>query len=98
MIESLEAELAKTPENRVPRDRQGWRQLEMGMSEEEVEELLGAPGSVDADRRGVTWHYDITGYVDFDSRSQADGLPLAGSFRPIFFLNRQLTPRKLRFA
>ena len=47
-----------------------WRQLRMGMTEKEVERLLGSAGKVDASKYFITWYYNYPsgGYVRFEPK------------------------------
>ena len=75
-VSALEAERADPPENTGAagdaRELGRWRQLQRGMREADVEELLGAPDSVDASPYDVTWNYGFFGYVRFDERSRVE--------------------------
>jgi outer membrane protein assembly factor BamE (lipoprotein component of BamABCDE complex) len=57
-IEALEEQLrqrsAPTP---VSTDKMNWRKLQRGMSESEVEQLLGSPARVDATGGSTHWYY-----------------------------------------
>ncbi len=56
----------------TPSDKANWRRLERGLSEAEVERLLGSPTKVDAFGSFTIWHYGYPagGQVQFDGRSQ----------------------------
>jgi hypothetical protein len=49
-----------------PADKLGWRQLKQGMSEGEVEKLLGSPTNVSATSRSKTWRYLDRGFGEVD--------------------------------
>ena len=52
-------------------DKSNWRQLRRGMSDSEVEKLLGSPTRVDAYGSFTVWYYGSGpgGRVQFESRS-----------------------------
>lgn len=56
----------------VPPDKVNWRKLQQGMSETEVEKLLGSPFKVDAFGSFTVWHYGYPfgGRVKFDGGSR----------------------------
>lgn len=54
----------------VPPDKINWRQLKKGMSESDVEKLLGSPTRVDAFGAFTMWKYGIRGEVHFDGESR----------------------------
>lgn len=56
----------------IPPDKVGWRKLQKGLSEVEVEGLLGSPTKVDAFGSFTIWHYGFPsgGQVQFDGRSR----------------------------
>ena len=71
-IEALEEQLrqrsSRTP---VASDKMNWRKLQRGMSEGEVEKLLGSPARVDAMGAFTFWHYgDHGGRVTFEGGSR----------------------------
>jgi hypothetical protein len=55
----------------VASDRVTWRKLQKGMSEGDVEKLLGSPSKVDAFSSFTLWHYGypVGGQVQFDGSS-----------------------------
>ena len=57
----------------VASDKVKWRKLQKGMSEGDVEKLLGSPSKVDAYGSFTIWHYGdpFGGKVQFDGRSRA---------------------------
>lgn len=56
----------------VASDKVNWRKLQKGMSEGDVEKLLGSPSKVDAFGSFTIWHYGYPsgGRVQFDGRSR----------------------------
>jgi hypothetical protein len=56
----------------VASDKVNWRKLQNGMSEGDVEKLLGSPSKVDAYGPFTIWHYGYPsgGQVQFDGRSR----------------------------
>jgi len=65
-VSSLEDQLReKHVPARVASDKLNWRKLEKGMSEAEVEQLLGSPTKVDMYGVYFVWSYD-RGEVRFD--------------------------------
>ena len=56
----------------VAPDKVGWRKLKSGMTEGQVEQLLGSPSSVDKNEVSITWWYrnPSIGCVVFDTRSR----------------------------
>lgn len=56
----------------VPPDKVNWRKLQHGLSEAEVERLLGSPTKVDAFGSFTIWHYGHPsgGQVKFDGGSR----------------------------
>ncbi len=56
----------------IASDRVNWRKLQMGMSEGDVEKLLGSPAKVDAFGPFTIWHYGSPprGEVRFDGKSR----------------------------
>lgn len=56
----------------VPADKVTWRKLQKGMSESDVEKLLGSPTKVDVFSTFTIWHYgDYSGgQVQFNGRSR----------------------------
>jgi hypothetical protein len=66
----LEAQLRERPAvSQVAPDKVNWRKLKRGMSESEVEQLLGSPERVDARIAVVEWSYPGYGSVSFDTDS-----------------------------
>jgi hypothetical protein len=56
----------------IPPDKVNWRRLKKGLSEADVEGLLGSPTKVDAFGTFTIWHYgEDDGQVEFDSKSRA---------------------------
>lgn len=55
----------------MPPDRASWRRLQKGMTEADVEKLLGSPSKVDAYGSLTVWRYGYPagGQVRFDSRN-----------------------------
>lgn len=53
-------------------DKVNWRRLQKGLSEAEVERLLGSPTKVDAFGTFTIWHYgdSDSGRVHFDAKSR----------------------------
>jgi outer membrane protein assembly factor BamE (lipoprotein component of BamABCDE complex) len=56
----------------VSQSTRNWRQLRMGMTEGDVEQLLGVPGKVDANQYSTTWYYGypVGGTVRFGGSSR----------------------------
>ena len=56
----------------VPSDKVNWRKLQKGLSETDVEKLLGSPSKVDAFGSFTIWHYGYPsgGQVQFDGTSR----------------------------
>lgn len=57
----------------VAPDKVNWRKLRNGMSEADVEQLLGSPSKVESNIVFTTWyygHYPTGGQVQFDTTSQ----------------------------
>lgn len=55
------------------KDIQNWRQLRQGMTEQEVERLLGSDSKVDVNKYFFTWYYSYPsgGRVQFDPKSRS---------------------------
>lgn len=72
-VAAVEAQLSEpsAPVSVVP-DKVNWRKLKSGMTEGQVEQLLGSPWKVDENKVYVTWGYDehSLAYVRFDARSR----------------------------
>jgi outer membrane protein assembly factor BamE (lipoprotein component of BamABCDE complex) len=69
-VTSVEAQLReRTPSSRVAPDKANWRKLKKGLSEGDVEQLLGSPSRVDAFGPYTAWHYG-SGSVEFDADTQ----------------------------
>ena len=70
-VATLEAQLhaAPTPAPVAPA-KANWRKLRNGMSEADVERLLGSPSKVNANQVTFVWWYDATGFVRFDATSR----------------------------
>jgi hypothetical protein len=67
---SLEAELREqSAPASIPSGKENWRKLEKGMSEADVERLLGSPSKIDAYGPMTIWHYG-GGSVRFDGDSR----------------------------
>lgn len=72
-VADLEAELRERKSvPSVPADKVAWRKLQKGMSEGDVEKLLGSPTKVDVFGSFTIWHYGYPsgGDVQFDGRSR----------------------------
>ncbi len=72
-VATLEEQLRqRSSTSGVPPDKANWRRLERGLSQPEVEKLLGSPTKVDAFGSFTVWHYGYPsgGRVQFDGRSQ----------------------------
>lgn len=56
----------------IPPDKVSWRRLKKGLSEADVERLLGSPTKVDAFGTFTIWNYDDQGggEVQFDAKSR----------------------------
>ncbi len=69
-VASLEAQLGERPSaSQVAPAKVNWRKLKSGMTESDVEQLLGSPEKVDANPVFVIWRYPAFGQVQFDGRS-----------------------------
>jgi hypothetical protein len=69
-VASLEAQLGERPSaSQVAPAKVNWRKLKSGMTENDVEQLLGSPEKVDANPVFVRWWYPSYGHVQFDGRS-----------------------------
>lgn len=55
----------------IPSDKANWRRLKKGLSEADVERLLGSPTKVEANPVYTTWEYgdEGGGKVEFDAKS-----------------------------
>ena len=55
-----------------PEDIRNWRQLRVGMKEQQVEALLGSPSKVDMYSHQFIWYYNypLGGHISFDSESR----------------------------
>lgn len=70
-VASLETQLREqSSASSVAIDKVNWRKLKHGMSERDVESLLGSPSKVDANQVFFTWYYGDRGYVRFDTTSR----------------------------
>jgi hypothetical protein len=71
-VADLEAQLRErsTPAP-VASDKVNWRKLQKGLSEADVERLLGSPSKVDAYGSFTVWHYGSGGEVQFDGRNRS---------------------------
>ena len=70
-VASLEAQLqARGATVRAPQGKENWRRLQKGMSQSEVEALLGSPSKVDVYGVMTIWRYG-TGQVRFDGDTNA---------------------------
>ena len=56
----------------IPPDKANWRRLQKGLSEVDVERLLGSPTKVSSNIAYTRWEYGDSGeaYVHFDSQSR----------------------------
>lgn len=56
----------------IPPDKVNWRRLQQGLSEAEVEKLLGSPSKIDAFGLFTNWYYGYPsgGRVEFDGKSR----------------------------
>jgi outer membrane protein assembly factor BamE (lipoprotein component of BamABCDE complex) len=80
MVRSLERRLSNVEEQlrlrgavtSIPSDRTNWRKLQKGLSETEVEKLLGSPARVTAFGPFTVWYYGARpgGEVTFDGSSR----------------------------
>lgn len=72
-VESLENQLRErnAPAPVAP-EKANWRKIERGMSQDEVQQLLGSPSKVEANSIYITWYYSYPpgGRVQFDARSR----------------------------
>lgn len=72
-VAALEEQLRQRSSNPgTPPDKANWRRLERGLSQAEVEKLLGSPTKVEAFGSITVWHYGYPagGQIQFDGRSQ----------------------------
>jgi len=72
-VAMLEEQLRdKSPQVPVASDKANWRMLKKGMSESDVERLLGSPTRVDAFGSFTVWHYGerSRAEVQFDGDSR----------------------------
>lgn len=71
-VEALEGQLRqRSAPPPIALDKLNWRKLQRGMTEGEVEKLLGSPARVDAMTAFTLWHYgDRRGQVTFEARSR----------------------------
>ena len=68
-VASLEEQLReRQTSSTVASDKVNWRKLKKGMSESDVEKLLGSPSRVHAFGSFTVWHYEtpLGGQVQFD--------------------------------
>ena len=73
-VASLEAQLRERGvPTRVAPGKEGWRKLQKGMTESEVEELLGSPSKVNVFSTFSVWRYGVGGRVQFDDDKRVDG-------------------------
>jgi hypothetical protein len=69
-VASLEAQLRERPSaSQVAPAKVNWRKLKSGMTESDVEQLLGSPEKVDTNPVFVLWSYPSFGHVRFGGRS-----------------------------
>jgi hypothetical protein len=73
-LANLEGQLSQrsAPAPSVPADKVNWRKLQRGMSEGDVEKLLGSPTRVHAMGSLTSWSYETPsgfGRVQFESRN-----------------------------
>ena len=72
-VASLEAQMLDRGATRsVKPDKANWRKLRRGMTEAEVEQLLGSPSRVEASPASTRWYYGdspLSGIVSFNARS-----------------------------
>lgn len=69
----LEAQLSERKASiTVASGKATWRQLQKGMTESDVEKLLGSPSKIDVFGSFTVWHYDYSsgGQVQFDGNSR----------------------------
>jgi TolA-binding protein len=72
-VAELETELREQKKHApVPNDKVSWRKLQKGMSEGDVEKLLGSPEKIDVFGSFTLWHYNYPGggQVQFDGRNR----------------------------
>ncbi len=73
-VAALEAQLReRNAPASVPAGKENWRKLKHGMSESEVEKLLGSPTKVDANPSFFEWRYGnsrTSAHVQFDTESR----------------------------
>lgn len=79
-VASLEAQLReRSSPISVPSGKESWRKLKSGMSEGDVEQLLGSPSKINAFGSFSVWYYENPsgerglGRVQFDSKGKVDG-------------------------
>ncbi len=68
-----EQQRARSASSPVASDKVNWRKLQKGMSEGDVEKLLGSPSKVDTYSSFTIWHYGSPrgGRVQFDGSSRS---------------------------
>ena len=75
-VDTLEGQLRQiNAAPSIPPDKVIWRRLKKGLSEEDVERLLGSPAKVEAFDGFTIWHYGDPngGEVQFDAKSRVSG-------------------------
>lgn len=70
-VATLEAQVhTEDAPSKVSPGKTNWRKLRNGISEAEVEALLGSPLKVNANEGYFVWWYDNLGFVRFDTKSR----------------------------
>ena len=72
-VAALEDKLNEQAPARVSSAKVNWRKLQKGMSESDVEQLLGSPSKVDVLGPVTLWYYGypLGGQVKFEGRTRA---------------------------
>lgn len=71
-IAALEAQTQRSNPQKIQLNKNPWRRLQKGMSEEEVEGLLGSPTRIDEFGTFSVWEYNhssVRGRIQFDAKS-----------------------------
>ena len=71
-VAALEDQLHEQAPAGVASGKVNWRKLQKGMSESDVEQLLGSPSKVDVYGSFTLWHYGypLGGQVQFDPNTR----------------------------
>lgn len=73
-VERLERRGASSPSRTVPQDRSVWRSIRLGMSMDQVRDLLGEPHRVSSNQYFTTWYWNYHGggAVQFDRSGRVE--------------------------